>query len=752
MKITNVLNNFQSGEVDNAIQGRFELPLYNTSLAYCKNFFSNYKGNLIYSTGFERMVDFQDCGFLLFRYTTSELYICVLYANKMRFLSYDVSGVFGWVLDGSSNILEVATPYTLAHSKEISFRKSSTQDRNSLIIVHKSYQPMELKRVSATNFTLKEFPRKFDPFIKTTGATKTITGITQATNAVVTAVAHGYATGQRIKITGVVGMTQINEYAVTITSLTANTFSTDLDTTSFTAYSSGGLSTIISAGDYPATTLYYNGRIYYAGSIAKPTTIWGSEIDGYDIFELPSTILDESAFQFTLAGISQAIEWLYAGENSLIAGAGDGVLAINGGGVNVAIKADTIQSNLTSAAFCNLSEPLKKDGLIFYVSFDGRSVNYFKYDILTESFLSDDSNLLSYDITEGGINKIQYVNDKSNLIYALKKNGELLSLNFSEKEKILGWTRRTTNGLFKDIISITDNNGKSQLFALVLRNGSYYIERLADIKAYKSRNDYYTGTKEVDNLAYIRYLGELLKKCCYLDNSTFISDLRTATITLSGTTLTAGAASFTSSDVGKVIVYKSDDGRDYGRLEIVGFTSTTIVTVNVLIAPSKLVYSSWYLSFDKITGLSRFNGQTVALVADGGYYADFTVSGGLITTSTQIHSACVGLKYTGEAQTFSIGTQVKGENTQSYMKLLTKIGVRLNFSAGGKIGSSRYELNQIQELTQQDVNYNPPILINGTKYINIMDKGELDKSIYIIQDQPLPFDLAALFIDIEYAK
>lgn len=79
-------------------------------------------------------------------------------------------------------------------------------------------------------------------------AAKTITGITQANPAVVTATAHGYTTGQEVYISGVVGMTTVNNRNFKTTVLSANTYSlqymdgTNVNSTGFTAYSSGGSS------------------------------------------------------------------------------------------------------------------------------------------------------------------------------------------------------------------------------------------------------------------------------------------------------------------------------------------------------------------------------------------------------------------------------------------------------------------------------------------------------------------------------
>lgn len=68
-----------------------------------------------------------------------------------------------------------------------------------------------------------------------------VTGVTQANPAVVTAPAHGFSTGNSVIFDSVVGMTQLNGNAYTITVIDANTFSLNsTDSTLYGAYVSSG--------------------------------------------------------------------------------------------------------------------------------------------------------------------------------------------------------------------------------------------------------------------------------------------------------------------------------------------------------------------------------------------------------------------------------------------------------------------------------------------------------------------------------
>ena len=68
-----------------------------------------------------------------------------------------------------------------------------------------------------------------------------ITAISKAAQAVVTAAAHGLETGDVVKLTGIVGMTELNDGVCIVEYLTANTFGLfGVDSTDYTTYASGG--------------------------------------------------------------------------------------------------------------------------------------------------------------------------------------------------------------------------------------------------------------------------------------------------------------------------------------------------------------------------------------------------------------------------------------------------------------------------------------------------------------------------------
>jgi len=113
-----------------------------------------------------------------------------------------------------------------------------------------------------------EFGNQYIRFFKDDGqiteGDKTISAITAANPAVVTSSSHGYSNGDFVNISGVVGMTEVNGKTFKVADKTTNTFElqnvdgTDINSSSFTAYSSGGVANKI----FQITTEYTTAQLF----------------------------------------------------------------------------------------------------------------------------------------------------------------------------------------------------------------------------------------------------------------------------------------------------------------------------------------------------------------------------------------------------------------------------------------------------------------------------------------------------------
>jgi uncharacterized protein (TIGR02217 family) len=143
-------------------------------------------------------------------------------------------------------------------------------------------------------------------------STKAITGISQANPGNVLCVGHGFSTGDKIKITSVGGMTQVNNLYFTVTVVDADNFTIGVNTSGYTAYTSGG-----SAIKYGITQTnpvrvnadahgFTNGQVIYLNGAGGMT-----EVNG-----IAFTITNVTTNYFELSGINGTSYTAYTGSAS----------------------------------------------------------------------------------------------------------------------------------------------------------------------------------------------------------------------------------------------------------------------------------------------------------------------------------------------------------------------------------------------------------------------------------------------------
>ena len=666
-----VINNFTRGQLDHDLNGRFDLPFYFNGFEVCRNFISNYKGNVKFRTGMEytaKTKDNQEAVLMEFRFNTEQSYLLEFTEGILRFYTYDANGNFGYVVDDENNIIELDTDITLEQAKKL----QKAQNADAMYLTSPGMMPRALKRTSATSFTIENF----NP--------------------------------------------------------------TGLD------YSADG---------YPSSVAFYSGRLWLGGFDKKPLSVRASETANYNNFTVTtSNIDDDDPLSLTLSEITDPIEWLMGGKNNLYIGNPEGISLINGGGYDVPITATEVNADLANKEGASSSAPTQKDSQVFYISNDKRKVYMFDYDLLTEKFLSNDLNMLAQEITRGKLKKIFYKRDDNNIIYCLLENGKALALLYKSSESINGWFPLETSGTIVDMCTVTRPDGKDDLFLEVLRNGTYYIEKLANEIEFTGFYETANFKNDPKKEAYNRLIAEELKQCNYLDGSSRFSALQNNQITFDGNdTITAQTDVFNQNHVGHYIVYKTQTGAEYGYFEVTEYISATQVKVSLASEGyNPNVWGEWYISFNQITGLTDFEGQEVMVVADGGYLNTFTVTDGTITFDREITSCVIGYSYEGLLKTFNLGMAYNGKNLQTTRKRISEFVLRFVYSAGVSVGTDINDMFDVQYFAPTGFLDLPPLPMDSDEKRQISDTTSENKSIFVAQNFPLPMNMTMVQYNIEF--
>jgi len=165
-----------------------------------------------------------------------------------------VSGEFSAKMDGRTDFEKYASgcktlENMLVHPQGAAARRVGTQ-----FIAEVKTSSLKTRLIpfefSTTQTYVLEFGNTYIRMFKDKGqiteSDVTVSGITQANPAVVTASSHGFSNGDFVILSSVVGMTEVNGKTFKVADKTTNTFElqdvdgTDINSSSFTAYSSGG--------------------------------------------------------------------------------------------------------------------------------------------------------------------------------------------------------------------------------------------------------------------------------------------------------------------------------------------------------------------------------------------------------------------------------------------------------------------------------------------------------------------------------
>ncbi len=189
-----------------------------------------------------------------------------------------------------------------------------------------------------------EFGENYIRFFKDEGilteTAKNITAVTQANPAVVTSSSHGFSNGDKVFITGVVGMTEINNTEFTVAGATTNTFElSGINSSAFTAYSSAGTVGKI----VEVTTTYTEAQVFELNHVQSADVLFLAHKD-----HEPAKLTRTTATSFTLSDID-FIDGPYEDENS----------------TTTTITSDANTGTVTLTASADLFDASKDVGSIF---------------------------------------------------------------------------------------------------------------------------------------------------------------------------------------------------------------------------------------------------------------------------------------------------------------------------------------------------------------------------------------------------
>lgn len=633
-----------------------------------------------------------------------------------------------------------------------------------------------------------------------------ITGISKAAAGIVTIASHGLSTYDKVFITDIVGMVELNDRFLWVKKIDANTFSltdelgVDIDTTGYTTWSSAGTVSLIRGlftkiGDFPSGGGFYGGRMAIGGTDNDPDVFWlsrGPDTETgeaqYDDYSIGTNATDGMVWVLSSQNLqAHRIYWFSGTPKFMVVGTSSGLYKVNGGADGDAITPTAIHSDAVSSIGAADMMPLLVGGQTYYVEQGSLTLRAFGYSLLDDSYKAFDKSVLADEITSPGIIQLAYAKGRPEIIFAVRADGVLLSCTILESDDVAGWARHYFAGSGKVISIVTEpqTTGFDTVCAFVERtiNGATrrYIEPLSQDPLLPDPSDYYSGdaNEDADVEQFGKVVFELQKQFIRMDSVLIRDTTQTMLLTLNalsgtGKTATAASAAFTADSVGQYIFAKFVDGTEAGIALITEYTSPTVVTITIVETFTSLTMAAgyWYLTDDVITGLGHLEGETVGVLTDGGLHPDCEVVGGAIALDYPARYIQIGKKYTGFGRSLDMDVPGTASTGIARNKTVEKLFVRLrntlggkfgvsinglyNLTYGGKFGASIGGIYSLVELMYRRAGASyydrPPLLFTGLKNIPLSDGYANEKHFYFMQDQPLPMEILSVVPSVDVGE
>jgi hypothetical protein len=648
---------------------------------------------------------------------------------------------------------------------------------------------------------------------------KTISAITKANPAVVTATGHGYSNGDEVVISGVVGMTEVNGKRFLVANKATNTFEltdkdgTNINSSTFTTYTSGGVSNKVFEITTPYTTaqlfdlkfaqsadvMYITHPEHEVEKLSRTAhTAWTlTDVDftngPYMDANITTTTLNPGSHTVGtgVAVVASAVTGINSGSGFLSTDVGR-LLQFGTGYGKITAVADTLNITITiiedlgsATASANWSLGSFSDTtghpscvtffeqrLVFagttsqpQTIFFSKSGDYENMDANIGGTVADDDAII-YTIASNQVNAIRFMTATRTLIIGTA-GGEFTVSGGGTDNAIT-----PTNILIKK----QSNHGAANVDAIAVGNATLFLQRAKrkirelaynfDVDGYIAPDmtilAEHISEGGLTQMAYQQEPNQIIYAVRGDGELIGLTYQREQQVTAWHRHIFGGVFGSGNAVCESVAVIPTDD-TEYEVYVIIkrtinGATRRFVEYINNFDFTEtdnttfNFLDSALAYSGSAVTtisGLDHLEGQTVSVLANGATHPDKTVSSGSITLDRSSTNVKVGLSYSSILQTMRLDAGSQNGTSQGKTKRIYEITIRLYESVGVEVGESLDNMERIPFRTSADPMDQGIPPFTGDKAVEFRGNYDTDGFIFVRQTQPLPLTILSLYPELQ---
>ena len=488
-RVIAIQNSFTSGELDPKLLSRTDIKQYESGLTTALNVVVLPQGGVKRRPGLKYITELggsPENGIRLvpFEFSTSDAYLLAFTHNRMAVIK---NGVLQTNIAGSGNNY-LTTTITSAMLTKMCW----TQSADTLITVQEDMVPKKITRTSDTAWTITDVTFDFNPqyapsfTIVDTSSAGTLTPSAVSGNITLTAQHSIFSSshvGQYINVIGgsSFGRARIVEFdsvSVVKAHVEIPFFNTDAIANANWELETGYVDTFSGSKGYPRSACFHQGRLYFGGSKARPSTIFASRVNEFFNFN-PGEGNADDAFVATLdtSQLNAIVDIISANYLQIFTTGGEFFAPQEFSDpltpTNFIAKLQSSHGSKESIRVQNVA------GNTLFIQRQGKALNEFLYSSGEDAYTSTQISLLSSHLlntpVDMSMRKATSTDEGDRLAIVNSTDGSMAIYTLLRDQNIVAASKFTTDGNFLNVATVVQDQ-----YAAVKRSinsvDKYYIE------------------------------------------------------------------------------------------------------------------------------------------------------------------------------------------------------------------------------------------------------------------------------------
>lgn len=586
-----------------------------------------------------------------------------------------------------------------------------------------------------------------------------VTNISQATTAFISAAGHSFSNGDRVVITSVLGMTEMNNIEITVANQVAGGFeAAGINSTAFTAYGSGGTASRIfevttpytaaeiteidfaesadimyvthknheprklirsgpttwtfapavfvpvgkftPVGDRPALVSFFDQRLVFGRTNNKPISLFLSKAGDLADFTVGTNPDDAIENNITQLKVNE-LRWILPTGKVLGVGTEGAELAGGSGDFNEGITPLNFRVLPHTTHGSAIHKPISFDSSTIYIQRAKRKLREFTYNFERDGFISSDLTVISDQILFDQAIDGAYQEEPNNNIWISTTDGPAAVMTYQKEQQVAGWCRVKHGGKDAKIESVNVIPGLTQdevWAAVSLEIGGQTVRHMCYLK------DRFVAT-ETNRKEDAIFSDSSLSFIATPFTISVISQADPGVIT---TDLSHGLSNgdiFRIRAVEGMLDGAGDEVLNDRSFKAANVTATTVEitdqTTGANIDTSALTAYARNGEIRKevnaISNLNHLIGEKVVILANGRDMTPKTVDvSGRIGLDFFASKVHIGIKYKGRVETLPQALGNQQGSSHGKIRVMARVGMRVYQTLGGRVGVGDGELSDIK--------------------------------------------------------